>query len=290
MNDNPTRDAAIASLENNASGVIQRVPDASPQDAVLTLDDAAVNLAVLYKLTDQTLSELRPAWSPCAAGCSWCCWSLNVLITWIEAYYVFMEVKRWSPEAKKELARRARAEVTILLGDPVIAEYAAADATTNAITPDKFPRLQAAMRNHLRPCPFLNRETNQCSVYEERFMACRLFGTSVASNLKGENVLYGCNVVEKVAGENSDTHLLDARPVSGALMSMAGAPTVYARPVSFWIDMLAQGEEENLGYSLDDPESIFAKLMFLYQPFDFTVKEQYGQDDNSAHAMGLPPK
>lgn len=232
------------------------------------LGDVAVNLATLYILADRAMEESRPAWLPCRAGCAWCCWSLNVLVTWAEAYYVALTVARWTPEARASLARQARAEVTMLLGDPTIARIAAAGT---GIAPDDFSNLKRALKQHLRPCPLLDRATGRCRVYQQRFLACRLYGQTAVQEQAGPSGYY-CQVVAEDVTRQPEAQFYDAAPFMAALYRMTGAPTVYAMPVCFWLDALAQGPENGETYSLAYPDPLFERFLSMYAPLEFDIK------------------
>lgn len=214
------------------------------------------------------MEESKPEWIPCRRGCSWCCWSLNVLITWIEAYHVLAEVKKWDESRLAALAKQARSEVEMLLSDPVIAKF----ASGGDVDPRDLGELNLALKRHIRPCPLLNRQTGECQVYNERFLTCRTFGhTAIGKDNEFEG--FYCQVVNEDVAKHEEVNLYNARVFADPLYHMAGAPNVIALPISFWIEALVTGGEENRGYSLTNPEPLFAEMLHLFNPIEVIRKD-----------------
>lgn len=236
-------------------------PTSEGEQRPLTLDDVALNIASLYKIVDGAMSESKPEWLPCQAGCSWCCYSINTTVTWVEAMYLARDIMNWNDEAIEDLKKRAQAEVTMLLADKDIA----AIVTEGDIKPDGREKYAKAMRRHIRPCPMLDIKTGKCRAYTSRFLACRLFGQTVAHQNK-EPALYGCNVVMEDVQTHPETQFYDAEPFVRPLYQMSGAPNVYAMPVAFWINELIQGEVNNMGFSLRNPDPMFERFMQMFNP------------------------
>jgi Fe-S-cluster containining protein len=245
-----------------------------------TLDDVAVNIGALYIIADTNIAKNKPDWIPCRAGCSWCCYSMNSIVTWVEAYYLLKEIKDWSEEDKKDLKDRAENEMMFLMAD----EDIAAVASAGTIKPDSRDKFNKALRRHIRPCPILDLKTGKCRAYEHRFMACRLFGSTVAQMGDEEYAGYYCNVVEEDAKAHPDEQLLNATPIDEVRFIMAGAPNVYAMPIASWIQTLVVGEKEGLGYSLDNVEPLFEKFMPMFQPLK--LKEHHKEDSDAKNDVG----
>lgn len=231
-----------------------------------TLDDALVNLGVLNNLLDETLTRHRPDWVPCRAGCSWCCWQMNEMVSWIEAAAIFNAVREWDAGQKAGLVQRAERECEMLLADPVIAKF----AEGSEVTPELLPQLAEAFRKHIRPCAFLKQESGECSIYEVRPQHCRVFGHSVVMPREDDKpAFYGCSVAREVVDErlNADepVNLFDVSGFLKALYVMAGAPHVFALPLAFWVREVARGEE----WGIDNPAPLFERFLAYYKPMKF---------------------
>ncbi len=224
-----------------------------------TLDDVLIDLRVFYNLTDEALTQQHPSWIPCRAGCSFCCYSQNTLIAWNEAYMIAREVATWDFERQMALVDRAKRERDMFLSDPEFAELVGGN-----FGPENLAKLRAALNRHLRPCPFLNRKAGQCMIYEHRPLTCRVYGQTIHKpDVKAEPIGYFCEIVNVAAMEQESgaISLINSAPLFKTLYEMAGAPTVHALPLCFWIMELYDGEM----WSLNDPEPMFETMLVYYR-------------------------
>lgn len=242
----------------------------------IALDDVLVQTRAVYQVTDDAVAQHRPAWIPCKAGCSFCCWTMNSMVTWLEAATIFHQVKTWSAEQKRALIERATNERALLLADPDIGKF----AEGVEIKPEELTNLNAAFRRYVRPCAFLNRADGTCSIYDERPMACRMFGHVSVQSANAEPAGYFCDVVEKDfdaqvekiktgAAKDDTLNLLDATPFFKVVNRMAGAPHVFALPLSFWVWEVANGTEWNIDY----PERLFERFLGWFHPLELRLRE-----------------
>lgn len=231
-----------------------------------TLSGALVNLAALHSVLDDALAANRPEWIPCRAGCSFCCWQMNEMVSWLEAAAIFNVVREWDASRKSALVTRALREVDALMADDAIMQF----ADGNEITPERLPDLAGAFRKHVRPCAFLDRASGNCTIYDVRPMHCRVFGQSVVMRRDEDDpALYGCTVV---AGDTraqiattGEAELFDVTDFFKAQRLMEGAPHVFALPLAFWVKTVAEGPE----WSLDYPETLFERFVENYKPLEF---------------------
>ena len=237
-----------------------------------TYDDVRVDIQVVFKLFDDATKEHKPDWISCQAGCSWCCWSMNSLISWSEAVVMLEAIRGMSAEEREAIALRAKQEVELLLTDPDIAYF----SEGRKIEPDELDKLNQALNRHLRPCALLDRKSGKCTIYNARPLACRTFGHTVvqiAGDNDGARGLF-CRVIDDdFRDSRMDTQFLDATPFFKAIHQMAGAPNVFALPIAFWIHHAANGGND---WSLDNPEKMFENVL----PFFRELKtEPEGEDE-----------
>lgn len=247
--------------------------------AAPTLGDALVNLAALQSLLDEALAANKPDWIPCRAGCSFCCWQMNEMVSWLEAAHIFNAVRGWDAGQKMQLVARALREVDALMADPDIMQFANGDE----ITPERLPDLAAAFRKHVRPCAFLNRERGECMIYDARPTHCRVFGQSVVMRRDADDpALYGCTVVagdvQAHLNADEDVSLFDVTDFFKAQRIMEGAPHVTALPLAFWVKVVAEGPD----WSLDHPELLFERFIENYKPLQLEAVREDGAGADAA--------
>lgn len=138
-----------------------------------------MNLIEAYAVTDATTAMIKKEWWPCKAGCNGCCLAW-VLISEAEG----RQLQKLNTKSIRNRARAAIKKARGFYGQLPISE------------------LTKKMIGKTEPCPAL--ANGLCVLYENRPMACRLYGFS-----EQDKELLACEKVRLAINENGGAGCID---------------------------------------------------------------------------------
>lgn len=143
-------------------------------------ESRGAELLKLYNGVDREVAkygERHHVQPPCHRGCSECCYQIFE-VSQLEFETIMYEIKRdWSQEEIEVLFDRAfECLEAVKKENPNLIDILDRDANEEQ---DLFIEQVFAARDlSSQPCPFLDKQTGACRVYEVRPMVCRQFGSS----------------------------------------------------------------------------------------------------------------
>lgn len=118
-------------------------------------------------------------WMPCnkigcCTGDAWCCkHAMSASITWLEAEQLWLAIKDWSVEDRRQLLSVAKQQFELIKAqDPSLFDDL---ENTEIQNRDGLNRITAAVKSADAPCPLLG-DQFECRVYNNRPLICRGFG------------------------------------------------------------------------------------------------------------------